>query len=334
MFLDEAVIYVKGGDGGDGCISFRREKYVPKGGPDGGKGGNGGDVVLYVSESMETLLDLSSSVKYEAADGRPGEGSNRTGKSGRSLTINIPPGTIVKDRDTGLTLKDFTKAGDSLIIAKGGRGGHGNKHYSTPVNRTPRIAQDGKAGAERWIKLELKLMADAGLIGLPNAGKSTLLSRVSAVKPKIGGYPFTTLYPQLGVVALDDYARFVVADIPGLIEGAHNGVGLGDEFLRHIERTRILVHLVDVAPIDGSDPVESYYTVRNELELFNAALTGKPEIVVANKMDMMDEETGLMVVRAFEEKLSKKVYPVSAVTGSNIELLKRAIGDQLGDAPK
>lgn len=329
MFLDEAVIYVKGGDGGNGCVSFRREKYVPKGGPDGGDGGKGGDVIFLVSKKTDTLMDLSSKVKYVAENGRPGEGSNKTGKKGKNLTIKIPIGTIVKDKETEYVLKDFTNADNSLIIARGGRGGRGNKHFSTPTNRTPRYAQDGKPGSERWIKLELKLIADAGLIGLPNAGKSTLLSRMSAVHPKIDGYPFTTRYPQLGVVALDDYSRFVVADIPGLIEGAHNGAGLGDEFLRHIERTKILVHLIDISPIDGSDPIDAYFTIRNELHLFNPKLSKKKEVIVANKVDLMDESSCLQKTAALEEKLSKKIYPVSAITGKNITQLIKVISEQL-----
>jgi len=325
MFLDEAVIYVKGGDGGNGCVSFRREKYIPKGGPNGGKGGNGGSVILHVSAEKDTLMDLSSRMEYVAENGRPGSGDNKTGKSGEDLVIDIPVGTMIKDKKTGCILKDFTIDGDSLIIAKGGRGGHGNKHYATSTNRTPRIAQDGTPGAERLIKLELKLIADAGLVGLPNAGKSTLLSRMSSVHPKIGNYPFTTRYPQLGVVDLDDFSRFVVADIPGLIEGAHNGTGLGDEFLRHIERTKILVHLLDIAPIDNTNPINSYFTIRNELNLFNPKLSEKPEIVVVNKIDLLDEATGKERLTEIEERLSKKVYPISAVTGKNISQLINVI---------
>ena len=331
MFLDEATIYVKGGDGGNGCVSFRREKYVPKGGPDGGDGGKGGDVLFVVSKTKDTLMDLASTVKYLAENGRPGSGSNKTGKQGKDLRIEIPKGTVVKDRERGYILKDFTGTNDSLVIAKGGKGGHGNKYFSTATNRTPRYAQDGLPGNERWIKLELKLIADAGLIGLPNAGKSTLLSRISAVHPKIDNYPFTTRYPQLGVVDLDDYSRFVVADIPGLIKGAHNGTGLGDEFLRHIERTKVLVHLLDISPIDGSDPIDAYFTIRNELNLFNPALSKKKEIIVANKMDLLDKPSGMLKIKSIENKLSKKVYPISAVTGINILQLINIIKDQVVD---
>lgn len=329
MFLDEAVIYVKGGDGGYGCVSFRREKYVPKGGPNGGNGGKGGDVIFQVSKKIETLMDLSSTVKHIAENGKPGEGSNKTGKQGKDLIINIPKGTIVKERDTDYILKDFTDEEDSLVIAKGGKGGHGNKFYATATNRTPRNAQDGLPGKERWLKLELKLIADVGLIGLPNAGKSTLISRISSLHPKIANYPFTTRYPQLGVVELDDYTRFVVADIPGLIKGAHSGIGLGDEFLRHIERTRILVHMLDISPIDGSDPVDSYHTIRKELELFNPELCKKEELIVANKIDLLAEPDQIEKLTEIENKLSKKVYSISGVTGKNIPKLTIAINSTL-----
>ncbi len=331
MFLDEAVVYVKGGDGGHGCISFRREKFVPKGGPNGGNGGKGGDVVFVVSDTVNTLLDIDAQTKYFAENGSPGEGSNKTGKKGKDLVIKIPNGTIVKDQDTGYVLKDFVTENESLVIARGGRGGHGNKFFATPTNRTPREAQDGRPGKERWLKLELKLIADAGLIGLPNAGKSTLLSRLSSVNPKIGSYPFTTRYPQLGVVELDDFTRFVVADIPGLIKGAHKGTGLGDEFLRHIERTKILVHLLDIFPIDGSDPVDSYFTIRKELELFNSELCKKREIIVANKIDLLESQVMEEKLNSVENKLSKKVFPLSAVTGKNISELIKVISRELGE---
>jgi len=329
MFLDEAVIYVKSGDGGNGCVSFRREKYVPKGGPSGGEGGKGADVVFRVSGKVETLLDLSANRKYIADNGRPGEGSNKTGKKGRNLILDIPKGTIIKNEKTGEVLKDFTKVGELLVIAKGGKGGRGNSHFATSTNRTPRNAEEGKLGEERWLKLELKLIADAGFIGLPNAGKSTLLSKVSSTHPKIANYPFTTRYPQLGVVQFDDYTRFIVADIPGLIEGAHNGTGLGDEFLRHIERTKILIHVLDIFPIDDTDPVESYHTIRNELQLFNPELCKKKEIIVANKMDLSDEPGGIEKLKEIEDKLSKKIFPISAVTGRNIQQLLGIIRDEL-----
>ncbi|MGR3179594.1 MAG: GTPase ObgE [Candidatus Anammoxibacter sp.] len=329
MFFDEAAIYVKAGDGGNGCVSFRREKYVPKGGPAGGNGGKGGDVILVISKTKNTLIELASISRYVAENGGPGEGSNRTGRNGDDLIINLPIGTIVKDVETGCILKDFTDADDSLIIVKGGKGGRGNKRFATSTNQTPRYAEDGIPGGERRIKLELKLIADAGLIGLPNAGKSTLLSKLSSVNPKIGAYPFTTRYPQLGTVDLNDYTRFIVADIPGLIEGAHNGTGLGDEFLRHIERTKILVHLVDIAPVDGSDPVESYFTIRNELKMFNEKLCEKTEIIVANKIDLLDESSSDQKIKELEDKLGKKIHPISAATGKNISLLINVISKQL-----
>mgnify|MGYP001585074918 CR=1 FL=1 len=331
MFLDEAVIYVKGGNGGDGCISFRREKYVPKGGPNGGTGGKGGDVIFRVNKEINTLLDISSTAKYYAENGRPGEGSNKTGRQGKDLIMEIPKGTIVKDRETGYILKDFTNDNDLLVIAKGGKGGKGNKSFATSTNRTPRIAQDGRTGEERRLKLELKLIADVGLIGLPNAGKSTLLSRLSNAHPKIADYPFTTRHPQLGVVNLYDFSRFVVADIPGLIEGAHKGAGLGDEFLRHIERTKILVHLLDILPVDGSNPVDSYHTIRNELRLFNPNLFDKKEIVVANKTDLLDEPSVIAKINLIEDQLSKKIFPISAVTGKNIPQLINEINAQLSE---
>lgn len=329
MFLDEATIYVKGGDGGNGCVSFRREKYVPRGGPDGGDGGKGGDVILCVDTRLDTLLDLASMVRYIAENGRHGEGSGRRGKSGKDLIIRIPKGTVVRDKETGCILKDFKNDCDSLVIASGGKGGRGNRRFATSTNQAPRYAENGMLGDARWLKLELKLIADVGIVGLPNAGKSTLLSHISAAHPKIANYPFTTRYPQLGVVKRDDFASFVVADIPGLIEGAHQGTGLGDEFLRHIERTRLIVHLIDILPMDGSDPAEAYFTIRNELRLYNPELCSKVEIVVANKIDLLDEVSVRQKAKDLEERLSKKVYPISAVTGKNIPLLIKAISEQL-----
>lgn len=329
MFLDEATIYVKGGDGGNGCVSFRREKYVPRGGPDGGDGGKGGDVILCADTRLDTLMDLASNVKYIAENGRHGKGYGRRGKDGNELIIRIPKGTVVRDKETGCILKDFKNDSDSLVIARGGKGGRGNRHFATSTNQTPRYAEKGMPGDERWLKLELKLIADIGIVGLPNAGKSTLLSRISAAHPKVADYPFTTRYPQLGVVKRDDFTSFVVADIPGLIEGAHQGIGLGDEFLRHIERTRLLVHLIDILPMDGSDPSDAYFTIRNELRLYNPELCSKLEIVVANKIDLLDEVSGRQKVKDLEERLSKKVYPISAATGKNIPLLIKAISDQL-----
>jgi GTP-binding protein len=333
VFVDEAIIYVKGGDGGNGCVSFRREKYVPRGGPDGGDGGKGGDVIIRVSDKIDTLLDLTSRVKYIAGNGANGKGSTKKGKDGNDLQIDLPRGTVIKDKTSGRILKDMSDVGETLVIARGGRGGRGNKCFATSTNQVPRQAEKGKPGEERWLALELKLLADVGLIGMPNAGKSTLLSRISAARPKIADYPFTTLQPQLGIVEVEDYRRFVVADIPGLIEGAHRGIGLGDEFLRHIERTRLLVHILDVSPLAQVDPAEAYFMIRNELMQYNPVLAEKAEIVIANKMDLLDAETGAKCIQVLEEKLSKPVCPVSMVTGSNLDRLIGLIVNTLHGLP-
>ncbi|MCF6148625.1 MAG: GTPase ObgE [Candidatus Kuenenia sp.] len=321
MFVDEATIYVKGGDGGNGCVSFRREKYVPHGGPDGGDGGKGGDILLQVSEKIETLLDITSRAKYIANNGAHGKGSNKNGKDGKDIILLLPRGTLIKDKPSSRVLKDMSTVGESIVIARGGRGGRGNKHFATSTNRVPRQAEEGKPGEERWLILELKLFADVGLIGMPNAGKSTLLSRISKARPKIADYPFTTLQPQLGVVEIENFRRFIVADIPGLIEGAHKGIGLGDEFLRHIERTKVLVHLVDASVFPEKDPVEAYHIIRNELQQYNPKLAEKNEIVVANKMDLLDEEKGAACVKYLEEKISRPVCPISTITGKNLNRL-------------
>jgi len=317
-FVDEAEIYVKAGDGGSGCVSFRREKFVPKGGPDGGDGGDGGGVVMVADENLGTLLDLVSKSQYRAPNGRPGGSRNKTGASGRDVVIKVPVGTIIRDRDTGLTLKDFKEAGQSIVVARHGRGGRGNARFATSVNQTPTEFEEGRPGEERNLALELKLIADVGLIGKPNAGKSTLLSRISAAHPRIASYPFTTLQPHLGIVDGESYQRFTVADLPGLIQGAHGGRGLGDEFLRHIERTRMLVHMVDAAPADGSDPVESYHAIREELRLYSETLAEKPEIVAANKLDLERARDGVDRLRA---ALEVEVFPISAVTGEGIRSL-------------
>ena len=322
-FVDQADIYVKAGDGGDGCVSFRREKYVPRGGPDGGDGGDGGDVIVVGNQNLGTLLDLVSRSRYRAGDGRPGGPKNKTGANGPDVVIKVPVGTIVRDRDHGLTLKDVTEHGQSVVVAHGGRRGRGNARFATSTNQTPSEFEYGRAGRERNLRLELKLIADVGLIGKPNAGKSTLLSRISAAHPRVASYPFTTLAPHLGIVDTGDYQRFTAADLPGLIEGAHEGKGLGDEFLRHIERTRMLVHLVDAAPVDGSDPVEAYHAIREELRLYSAELTGKREIVAANKMDLHGAEQGL---KRLADALDIEVLPISAVTGRGVrELLGRVL---------
>ncbi len=331
MFIDEAVVYVKGGDGGNGCVSFRREKYVPHGGPDGGQGGDGGDVIFNISDKIETLLDLTSRVKYIAESGLNGKGSTKRGKDGKDLVIDLPKGTLVKDKESGRVIKDMSTAGESVVIARGGRGGRGNKFFATATNQVPRQAEPGKPGEARWLCLELKLLADVGLIGMPNAGKSTLLSRLSAARPKIAEYAFTTLQPQLGVVSVEDHRRFVVADIPGLIEGAHSGTGLGDEFLRHIERTKLLVHILDVSPYAATKPLDAYNIVRKELEQYNPLLAEKPEIVIANKMDLLDEEDGAECIQILEQSISKPVCPVSMVTGKNVNTLIRVVASALDD---
>ena len=325
-FVDEADIYVKAGDGGSGCVSFRREKFVPKGGPDGGDGGDGGDVIIEADENLGTLLDLVSRSQYRAGNGRPGMSKNKTGANGQDVVIRVPVGTIVRDRDRGLTLKDLRAHGERIFVARHGRSGRGNARFATAVNQTPTQFEEGTPGQERNLRLELKLIADVGLIGKPNAGKSTLLSRISAAHPRIASYPFTTLDPQLGIVDTEAYQRFTVADLPGLIRGAHEGKGLGDEFLKHIERTRMLVHLVDAAPVDGSDPVEAYRTIREELRLYSEPLAGKLEIVAATKMDLTEAWEG---AERLQSALQVEVFPISAVTGEGIRKLVGRITEVL-----
>ena len=289
MFVDRVAIFVQGGTGGDGCLSFRREKYAPRGGPNGGDGGHGGSVILRASEDYSNLAHLSHQRHWKADRGEHGQGSDCFGRGGDDLVILVPQGSIIRDRDRGHVLRDLKLSGDELIVGRGGRGGHGNAHFKSSTNRAPRQFERGHPGEERWITIELKVIADAGLIGLPNAGKSTLLSRISRAHPEIADYPFTTKYPNLGTVVAFDRS-FVVADIPGLIEGAHAGLGLGHEFLRHVERTSLLVHLVEAVPLDGSDPVQNYRTIRNELIQYSKALADRPELVVMTKMDVTDSE--------------------------------------------
>lgn len=319
MFIDRAEIYVKAGKGGPGCVSFRREKYIPKGGPDGGDGGRGGDVYLVADETITTLLDFTGRHHWVAENGHHGQGRNMTGKAGADLIVKVPPGTMIYDRDSGRLLKDLDAHGKDVLIAKGGRGGKGNKHFTSSRYQAPRFAQPGEDPEERWLRLELKLIADVGLVGLPNAGKSTLLSRTSKARPKIADYPFTTLEPQLGIVELSHYRRFVMADIPGLIAGAHEGVGLGDDFLRHIERTRIIVHLIDVHPLQGQPtPAEAYAIIRNELAKYSEKLAQKPELVVANKIDLAPD---LAAVEDLSAAIGREVLAISGVTGAGLEVL-------------
>jgi GTP-binding protein len=299
MFIDEVKIKVKAGDGGNGCLAFRREKYVPRGGPSGGDGGRGGDVTMVANPNYNTLLHFRFNPEHSAERGRHGEGSNRTGREGESIEIPVPVGTVVYDADTGEQLVDFTEPGQRFTVAKGGRGGRGNARFVSSTHQTPTEHEDGRPGQERHLRLELKLLADVGLVGFPNAGKSTLISRISAAKPKIADYPFTTLEPNLGVVsANDDYTSFVVADIPGLIEGAHEGHGLGIQFLRHVERTRLLVHLVDVSESSGRDPVHDFQVILNELASFGHELAEKPMFVVASKIDVAQDQNRIDALRA------------------------------------
>ncbi|MCP4593790.1 MAG: GTPase ObgE [bacterium] len=329
VFIDEAEIYVCGGNGGAGCVSFRRERFLPKGGPDGGIGGDGGSVILEAVDGVDTLLDFAGRHHWRADNGRPGMGKNMTGASSEDLRVLLPPGTLVYDRDTDLLLKDLAVVGDFVCVAQGGRGGRGNKSFASPTNQTPREAEPGEPGEERWLRLELKLIADIGLVGLPNAGKSTLLSRMSKARPKIAAYPFTTLEPQLGIVELPGHRRCVMADLPGLIEGAHRGEGLGDTFLRHIERTRVLLHLIDAAPV-GTDtsPLEAYRTVRREIESYSSALAEKPEFVVLTKLDLVPDQD---LCTTLAEELDCKVLGISAVTGAHLKELGQVLWGSIAD---
>jgi GTP-binding protein len=326
MFVDRVILYVKGGDGGAGMCSFRREKYVPRGGPSGGDGGNGGSVIVRAVAGTDNLADVVHRKHWRAPKGEGGGSKDCHGKNAEDLIIPVPPGTLVLDRDRGHVLKDLTETGQQVNVAHGGRGGRGNKAFATATNRAPRQHEPGEAGEERWIILELKVIADAGLIGLPNAGKSTLLSRLSRATPEIADYPFTTKHPNLGIVTIGGEQAFVLADLPGLIEGAHSGVGLGHEFLRHVERTRVLVHLVEPLPPDKSDPLVNYRTVRRELELHDPHLADKPEIVAVSKAEL----TGGEEVRTrLERELGREVLAISAVTGQGLAKLVTAVFEKL-----
>ncbi len=312
MFVDTVKIEVISGAGGDGIVSFRREKFVPKGGPDGGDGGDGGSVILRARHDMDTLFKYRFIQSYKAENGKPGMGALKTGKSGQDLILDVPCGTIVYDDATGELIADLAEEGAEVVVAKGGRGGLGNKHFATSTRQVPRISKPGEEPVARRLRLELKLIADVGIIGLPNAGKSTLITRLSAARPKIADYPFTTLVPCLGVVNLGDERTLVMADIPGLIEGASAGMGLGHEFLRHIERTKLLLHIIEVLPYDGSDPVDNYRKIRRELELYSPLLMAKPEVVACNKCDLTGWEQAHKVL---ESSLKTRVFPISAATG-------------------
>ncbi len=328
MLIDRAQIHVRAGKGGDGVVSWRREKFEPKGGPDGGNGGKGGDIILTADHNVHTLLDFRGQHHWNAENGAPGQGKNMTGADGGDVVLRLPAGTMVFDEETGEMLVDL-RAGDSVVIAHGGRGGFGNDHFKSSTNRTPRQCTPGEPGKELGLRLELKLIADVGVVGMPNAGKSTLLASLTRARPKIANYPFTTLTPQLGIAELDPERRLVFADIPGLIEGAAQGAGLGHDFLRHIERTRVLVHLLEAAPPDGSTPAQNYQAIRRELGGYSAALAEKPEIIAINKLDLCtDEEEGRAVIEAFclELKLGADtpVYGVSAATGVGLRPLLEA----------
>ena len=325
MFVDEVDIHVKAGDGGNGCLSFHREKFVPYGGPDGGDGGRGGHVILRVNPQLSTLIDLRYQPRYHAERGGNGRGRNQTGKNGEDLIVHVPPGTIVKDVETSDLLADLAEANNEFVAAEGGQGGRGNARFKTSTNRAPRYHQPGREGEERSLHLELKLLADVGIIGLPNVGKSTLISRISAAHPKIADYPFTTITPNLGVVSASNYRSFVVVDIPGLIEGASLGAGLGFQFLRHIERTRMFVHVIDLSSLSGRDPVQDFQTITAELAHYDPALLARPQIVAANKIDALDDETRLLTLRAFCEQEGMTCYPISAVTGKGLNDLLQGI---------
>lgn len=328
MFIDEVKILVKAGDGGNGCLAFRREKYVPRGGPSGGDGGRGGDVILVSNPHINTLLHLRYNPEHKAQRGRHGEGSNCTGHDGYSVEVEVPVGTIVYDDDTGERLYDFTHEGERFLVAQGGRGGRGNARFATSTHQAPTEHEPGKPGEEKHLRLELKLLADVGLVGFPNAGKSTLISRVSAARPKIADYPFTTLEPNLGVVKLDDFRSFVVADMPGLIEGAHLGHGLGIQFLRHIERTRLLVHLVDVSATDR-DPVQDFETIMNELASFSEELAAKPMILVASKMDAAQDGDRVAALESLARERDLAFFKISSVTGEGVDALRYAMAERV-----
>ncbi|MBM3813439.1 MAG: GTPase ObgE [Acidimicrobiia bacterium] len=329
MFIDEVRIRVKAGDGGNGCLAFRREKFVPRGGPSGGDGGRGGDIILFASQHHNTLLHFRYNPEHTAERGRHGEGSNRTGRDGAAIELPVPVGTVIFDEDSGEQLYDFTEHGERFVVVTGGRGGRGNAQFATSTHQAPTEHEPGRPGEERHLRLELKLLADAGLVGFPNAGKSTLLSRLSAARPKIANYPFTTLEPNLGVVETDDNYTFVLADIPGLIEGAHEGHGLGTRFLRHIERTRLLLHLVDVSDFTGRKPADDFKIVMKELKSFDESLAAKPMFVIATKMDAAQDPKRLASVRGLAKRRKLPFFTISAVTGKGVPELKRAVAAEI-----
>lgn len=334
MFADRAKIYIRSGKGGDGHVSFRREKYVPNGGPDGGDGGHGGSVIFEVDEGLNTLTDFRHIRKYSAEDGEQGGKRNCRGKDGKDIIIKVPEGTVIKELESGKIIADMSGDNRRQVILSGGKGGNGNQHYATSTMQAPKYAQPGQPAKELNLFLELKVIADVGLVGFPNVGKSTLLSRVTNARPKIANYHFTTLNPNLGVVDLDDGKGFVIADIPGLIEGASEGVGLGHEFLRHIERTKVLIHLVDAASTEGRDPIADIYAINKELEAYNADIAHRPQVIAANKIDAIYTEDGedpVAKIRAEFEPKGIKVFPISAVSGQGLSELLYCVSDMLAD---
>ena len=333
MFADTATITVRAGNGGNGLVSFRREKYVPAGGPDGGDGGNGGNVVFVADRSLTTLYDFRHKHLFAAKNGEDGKSANRAGHNGEDLIVHVPDGTVIRDKETGLVIADISGEGASVVVAKGGSGGWGNRRFATPTRQAPNFAKNGTKGESFEVTLELKLVADVGLLGFPNAGKSTLLAAVTAAKPKIADYPFTTIEPNLGVVALSGGRSFVIADIPGIIEGAHKGVGLGHDFLRHIERTRLLVHLVDISGFEERDPIADYEAINKELELYNPQLASRPQIVAANKADIIFDEEAYARFRDYLEERDIPWFEISAATKKGVSELMDAVTELLSTLP-
>ena len=333
-FIDEVKIHVKAGDGGAGCVSFRREKFIPFGGPNGGDGGKGGDVIFRVSPNLSTLLDLRHQPHQKAGSGKNGMGKDRHGAYGDDLVILVPQGTLLKDAETGEVLVDLAEPGQEVLVLKGGRGGQGNARFATSTHKAPRFAQPGEPGEERWLRLELKLMADVGLLGLPSVGKSSFITKVSAARPKIADYPFTTLVPNLGVVPYKDYRSFVLADIPGIIEGAHAGAGLGHRFLRHVERTRLLLHMLDLSWMPERDPIREFEMINRELASFSQELAEKRQVIVFNKIDLPQVRENMQQLLPWFAERDLKVFPVSAATGEGIPALLDEIARHLWGRPE
>ena len=334
MFIDRAKISIKAGDGGDGMSSFRREKYAPKGGPNGGDGGRGGDIVFLADRNMNTLLDFRYKKKFKAQKGGDGEDTNKFGRHAEAVTIKVPVGTLVFDEETDELIADLVEDGQTAIVGRGGRGGRGNARFANSVNRAPTFAEHGEPGEERTLRMELKLLADVGLVGYPSVGKSSIIATVSAARPDIAAYHFTTLTPVLGIVKIDDQTNFVMADIPGLIEGAHEGKGLGHDFLRHIERTRLIVHVLDVSGMEGRDPMEDYQKINRELAAYNERLSSRPQIIAANKMDLPDARTNYPAIEAALKAEGREVFPISAATGEGLQALVQRIAEMLATLPK